>query len=209
MSAVDYLQEDTLLPEGQKFICISFLTDKESKSTLSGIKFRGGFSTYEAACDHAKKVQSIDPYFNVFVGEAGKWLPFDPCPDSKVVQDSEYANEQLNTMMKAYMENQEKAKVYHEQRKTELVRKNVLDNLSTRQENLKEVQKKLRKSKVPSEKVGLEESVKSIEEQINKMEEKKNELDEQIDDLSKQVQSFGKGTLVTPKIIETENNIVV
>ena len=205
MSAVDYLQEDSLLPEGQKFICISFLTDKENKSTLSGIKFRGGFPTYEAACEHAKKVQSIDPYFNVFVGEAGKWLPFDPAPDSKVVQDSEYANEQLNTMMKAYMENQEKAKVYHEQRKTEMVRKNVLDNLSTRQDNLKDIQKKLRKTKVPSEKLSLEANVKSIEEQIKKMEEKKGELDEQIDILSKQVGTFNRDTLVKPKIIGGED----
>ena len=206
MSVVDYLQEDTLLPEGQKFICISFLTDKENKSTLSGIKFRGGFSTYEAACDHAKKVQSIDPYFNVFVGEAGKWLPFDPAPDSKVVQDSEYANEQLNTMMKAYMENQEKAKVYHEQRKTELVRKNILDNLSTRQDNLKEVKKKLRKSKLPAEKVGLEASIKSIEDEIKKMEGKKNELDEQIEDLTQQVGTFNRDTIVRPKIIGGDDN---
>jgi hypothetical protein len=205
MSAVDYLQEDTLLPDGQKFICISFLTDKENKSTLSGIKFRGGFPTYELACDHAKKVQSIDPYFNVFVGEAGKWLPFDPAPDSKAVQDSEYANEQLNTMMKAYMENQEKAKVYHEQRKTEMVRKNVLDNLSTRQDNLKEVQKKLKKAKLPSEKVGLEASIKSIEEEIKKMEGKKDELDVQIEDLSKQVGTFNPDTLVRPKIIGGED----
>ena len=50
-------------------------------------------------------------------GEMGKWLPFDPNPDSQAVKDSEYANEELNKMMKGYLENQEKAKLYHEQRK--------------------------------------------------------------------------------------------
>jgi hypothetical protein len=67
MSKVDYLTDDTtLLPADQKFVCISFLTDKENKSSLSGIKIRGTYSTYEAACEQAKKLQSIDQYFNVF-----------------------------------------------------------------------------------------------------------------------------------------------
>ena len=148
MSHVDYLTDDTaLLPTDQKFVCISFLTDKENKSTLSGIKIRGAYSSYEAACEQAKKIQSVDQYFNVFVGEMGKGLPFDPNPDSESVKDSQYANDQLNTMMKSYMENQEKAKVYHEQRKQELVRQNILENLQSRQENLTELNKKLNKAK--------------------------------------------------------------
>ena len=207
MSKVDYLTEDTLLPAGQQFVCISFLTDSNKKSTLSGIKIRGVFSTYEAACDHAKKVQSVDPYFNVFVGDMGKWLPFDPAPDSDAVKDSEYANTQLNQMMKSYVENQEKAKVYHEQRKSEMVRKNILDNLSTRQENLEEVKKNLKKAKSPVEKSNLEDNLKSIEDQIKKMEDRKKELDTQLESFTNQLKSFEPKEFVGPKIIE--NNIDV
>lgn len=203
MSKVDYLTEDTLLPDGQKFVCISFLTDKENKTTLSGIKIRGVFSSYELACEHAKNVQSIDPYFNVFVGDMGKWLPFDPSPDSKAVKDSEYANEQLNNMMRSYLENQEKAKIYHEQRKTELVRKNILDNLATRQDNLKDLQKKHKKAKSEDEKLNLENNIKSIEEQIQKMEDKKKDLDTQIDDLSNQIKAFGV-QMSPPNVVETD-----
>ena len=195
MSHVDYLTDDTaLLPTDQKFVCISFLTDKENKSTLSGIKIRGAYSSYEAACEQAKKIQSVDQYINVFVGEMGKWLPFDPNPDSESVKDSQYANDQLNTMMKSYMENQEKAKVYHEQRKQELVRQNILENLQSRQENLTELNKKLNKAKKQEKKedvVMIEENMKSIEEQIKKMEDKKIELDEQIESLSNQVKAYG------------------
>lgn len=203
MSKVDYLTEDTFLPTGQQFVCLSFLTDKENKTTLSGIKIRGVFASYDAACEHAKKVQSIDPYFNVFVGEQGKWLPFDPNPDSEAVKDSEYANVQLNQMMKAYMENQEKAKVYHEQRKAEMVRKNIVDNLATRSENLEEVMTKLKKAKTSEERSGLEQSVKSIEEQIKKMEEKKTELDKQLDEITSQIKTFDTKEITGPKIIET------
>ena len=215
----DYLTEDTLTPSDQKFVCLSFLTaagvagpdakpsevsDALQRSTLSGIKVRGVFGTYEAACEYAKKLQSVDPYFNVFVGEVGKWLPFDPAPDSDKVKDSEYANNELNQMMKAYMENQEKAKVYHEQRKTELIRKNILDNLESRHENLDEVQTKLKKVKNPDERASLEKSIESIEDQIKKMEEKKKELDGQLDTLSGKIKAFNPKDFSGPKIVGDE-----
>lgn len=202
MLKTDLLTEDTINPKGQNFICISFLTDKENKTTLTGIKFRGAFSTYEEACEHAKKLQGIDEYFNVFVGEMGKWLPFDPNPDSEVVKDSEYANEQLNTMMKSYMENQEKAKIYHEQRKNEMVKKNILDNINTRQQNLDEIKKKLKKSNSLDEKDSLQKNIDEIEKQITKMEEKKSELDEQIDLLGNQLKGFSEMKLEPPKILD-------
>lgn len=179
MSKPDYLSEDTLLPKDQKFVCLSFLTDKENKTTLSGVKVRGVYETYDEACKQAKNLQAVDEAFNVFVGEMGKWLPFDPAPDSEAVKTSEYANEELNNMMKSYLENQEKAKLFHEQRKNELMKKNIMDNITTRQTTLKEVQEQLT-SASGEEKDSLENSVKSIEEQIEKMEVKKNELDEQI-----------------------------
>jgi hypothetical protein len=159
------------------------------------------FSTYELACAHAKKVQTTDPYFNVFVGEAGKWLPFDPSPDSEVVKDSEYANEQLNTMMKSYLENQEKAKIYHEQRKNEMIRKNILDNMTTKEENLKELKTDYEKAS-ETDKVSLEVKMSKVEEQIKKMESKKKELDEQIDHVGNELKKFTNNNLAPPKIID-------
>jgi hypothetical protein len=203
MSRVDYLTEDAILPWDQKYVCISFLTDKENKTTLSGIKIRGAFNTYSDACDHSKKLQAIDPAFNVFVGEMGKWLPFDPNPDSQAVKDSEYANDELNKMMKGYLENQEKAKIYHEQRKNEMVRKNLLDNLQTRNDTIKDLKKKVSKTKDTSEVESIEKNISEIESQIKKMEEKKVDLDVQIENLSNQVK--GSGSVISqvngPKII--------
>jgi hypothetical protein len=202
MSKVDYLTEDTILPKDQKYICMSFLTDKDNKTSLSGIKLRGAFSTYDEACEHAKKLQSIDQYFNVFVGEMGKWLPYDPNPDSDVVKDSQYANAELNTMMKSYLENQEKAKVFHEQRKQELVRQNVLDNLQTRKDTLQDLEKKLDGS-TDTDKESVEKNMKTIEEQIKKMEERKLELDSQIENLAQQSKLFNISTNSSPKIIDS------
>jgi len=202
MSKTDLLTEDTINPKGQNYICISFLTDKENKTSLSGIKMRGAFSTYDEACEHAKKLQGIDEYFNVFVGEMGKWLPFDPNPDSEAVQNSEYANEQLNTMMKSYMENQEKAKIYHEKRKNEMVKNNILDNLNTRQENLDDIKKKIKKTDDKDEQLNLQKNIEEIENQIAKMKEKKSEIEHQIDSIGKQLDGFSQMNLAPPTIVD-------
>lgn len=194
MEQINYLTDYvSLLPQDQKYICLSFLSDPENKSLLSGIRFGGAFPTYEQACSQAEKLQSVDQYFNIYVGEGGKWLPFNPNPDSDAVQESQYANKELNNMMKSYMENQEKAKIYHEQRKQEMIRENILENVKTRQENLQELNRELEnanKNGKHEEINTLELNIKTIEEQINKMEEKKKELDQQIQDLGNQVKSF-------------------
>lgn len=203
MSKTDYLTEDNILPYNQKFMCISFLSDPDNKITLCGIKVRGVFETYELACEHAKKIQSIDPYFNVFVGECGKWLAYDPNPESEYVKDSEYANEELNSMMKSYVENQEKAKLFHEQRKTELIRKNILDNLSNIQTNLDESTKKMKKSNELEKKI-LKEEIDTFGEQIKKLNSKKSDIDEQLEKINEELKAFHKAGFKAPQIIETE-----
>ena len=200
----DYLTEDSILPSDQKYVCLSFLSDVDNNSSLKGIKVRGVFSTYESACSQAKTLQSADPSFHVFVGEVGKWLPFDPSPDS--ANESEYANEQLNDMMKSYMENQEKAKIYHEHRKNDMIRKNIIDNLTSRNENLDELKNKLNETKNPDELHNLKINIKSTEENIKSLEEKKKELDKQINDLNKQINSFPIAKPNSLKLVNTDDS---
>ena len=206
MAKVDYLTEDSIIPDGQKFLCISFLSDPNpeslKKSTLSGIKVRGCFETYDKACEHAKKLQSVDPNFNVFVGEVGKWLAFDPNPDSEYVKDSEYANEELNNMMKSYLENQEKAKLFHEQRKNELMKQNILDNISTINNNIDDTKSKMKKVTI-EEKEELKKNIETFDEQIKKMNDRKKELDEQIDNINEDLKLFTNKNRIMPKIIDT------
>jgi hypothetical protein len=188
---MDYLTEDTILPPDQKYVCLSFLTDKENNKTLSGIKIRGVFPSYELACEHAKKYQTIDPAFHVFVGECGKWLPFDPNPDSENnVKESEYANEQLNNMMKSYLENQEKSNLFYEQRKNEQIRQNIVENLNKRKDTLKDLEDKLKVSDKEYDKLTLESNIKSYEEQIKTMEEQKAEIDKKLELLTEDLNKF-------------------
>lgn len=184
----DYLYEDNIHPEDQKYVCLSFLTDPKKNKQLTGVKIRGVFSTYELACEHAKKLQTVDPAFNVFVGDVGKWLPFDPNPDS--IKDSEYANTELNNMMKAYLENQEKAKLFHEQRKNEMMKQNIIDNMTASKDNIKKINDQIINTYISEERTKLEEAAKASEDQISSMDKKIKELDKQLELLEDKIKSF-------------------
>jgi hypothetical protein len=127
MSTPDYLYEDPAVPN-QKYVCISVLTPKNFKQeegkepiTISTMKVRGCYDSVEEAKKRADFLRNIDPNINVYVGEVGKWLPFDDDPEK--AKDHDYQNKRLNEMMKGYLENQEKAKEFHEQRKNEMIMK--------------------------------------------------------------------------------------
>ena len=82
-----------------------FYAANDFKTTVRGLKVRGVYSSKEEAESRAKKLQRSDQIHNIFVGEVGKWLPWDPSPHE--VGDQEYAEDQLNTLMKKYKENEE------------------------------------------------------------------------------------------------------
>jgi len=177
------------LPDNQKFICLSFLTNKDTpnSSTVTGVRFGGAYDTYEEACAQAKSIQQIDQYHNVFVGDSGKWLPFDPNPNSDSVKDSEYGNEQLNELMKGHKDTQAKAKIFHEIRKNEKMIENINDNLVQKQLNKDEIMQKLTKAQNDDEMKTLTNSLDSIDEQIKKMMLKKKGLEESEVNLKKQI----------------------
>lgn len=113
--SVDRLTEDTPI-EGQKWICLSFLSPENVKNcTTRGIKFRGAFATKEEADAYAKQLQQSDPKFNIFVGEGFKWLPFDPEPNT--VKDQRYYEKELNELMDAYDKNEAQRRQVEQERK--------------------------------------------------------------------------------------------
>lgn len=119
---IDYLTEDSEIAN-QKFVVLSILSPAFHKSPeyahIRGIKVRGTYGSYEEAQRRADFLQKTDQKHNVFIGEVGKWLPFDDEPDKAI--DSTYSEKKLNNLMKAYMENQANAKELYETRKNDLM----------------------------------------------------------------------------------------
>lgn len=98
-----------------------FYAKNDFRTTVRGLKIRGSYSTKEEAESRAKKLQKMDPDHNIFVGQVGKWLPWDPAPSA--IADHEYAEEQLNTLMKKYKENEEQRDVFNKEQR-ERIRNN-------------------------------------------------------------------------------------
>ena len=90
------------------------------KTNIRGLKVRGTYSTRDEADRRAKKLQTIDADFNVFVGQVGYWLPFNPCADK--VEDEHFINSQLNDMMEKYKENTINKDLFYEEQKREKVK---------------------------------------------------------------------------------------
>ena len=102
-----------------------FFAKNNFRTTVRGLKIRGAYSTKEEAEMRAKKLQKMDADHNIFVGQVGKWLPWDPKPSD--IADQEYAEEELNTLMKKYKENEEAREIHHKERRDEARRqKNVV-----------------------------------------------------------------------------------
>lgn len=183
------------VPRGQLYCCLSFLSNKDDNTvTTTGVRVGGVFETYDGACAHAKLIQEEDDRHHVFVGEVGKWLPYDPDPSSQQVQDSEYANEQLNTLMKGHKENMERARVFHEMRKTEKVIDNLNENMEHKNKQREEITAKLSKVKNMDEAKTLTSSLENLEAQIKKMETQLGECKTNEQSLQEELGKLGPGT---------------
>lgn len=88
-------------------------------TSMRGFKIRGVYDSVEEATERAKAIKRFDDKFNVFISEVGCWCPFNPAPES--IKDAEYAETELNTLMKSYQESQEQRDKMYESRKQSLL----------------------------------------------------------------------------------------
>ena len=178
-------------PSSQNFACLSFFEGKDNEGkSLMYLRLGGVCDTYEQACEMAKNINQEDNVHNVFVGEVGKWLPVVSNVSkstTQYVEDVEYANEQLNELMKGYHANQEKAKLFYEHNKNEKMINNINDNLSEQAKNKKELTQKLSKAKSIDEVKLLTSSLENIDNQINKFEERLKGLMSNQDELQQKI----------------------
>ena len=106
-----YTREETLEKE--------FYENNDFRTTIRGLKVRGVYDTVKEANMRAQKLQKKDKNFNVYVGQVGYWLPWDPEPHQ--VGEQEYFESDLNQLVKKYKENQE-AKETHFRENVEYVK---------------------------------------------------------------------------------------
>lgn len=128
---IDYLPEyDTL--SGQKFCVMTFISPEGIKGcNMRAQCVRAVFDTLDEANAYAKKCQEEDGRFHWWVGELGKFTPWNPEPDS--AKDQHYFEEGLQSLMKGYLENQEKGKIAEKERRRQMVEDSIRESINPTQ----------------------------------------------------------------------------
>jgi hypothetical protein len=115
----DNIQEEynffvTNNPELEK----EYFAENNFQTTIRGIKVRGTFDTMREASIRAQVLKKLDDKFNIYIATVGSWVPWAPDPDE--IENQEYAETHLNSLMKKYKENTDKKDVFYEERKRDL-----------------------------------------------------------------------------------------
>ena len=116
------LEQDYTTVPGQLFACLSVVgPEAPQKNDKFGIKIRGAFSTRDEAASHAKRLQTEDSTFDIYVVDMYKWLLIPP--DSSKIEDVHYTNDKLEEIMTGYKENQAQAARMFNERKQGMIDK--------------------------------------------------------------------------------------
>jgi hypothetical protein len=91
-----------------------FYALNDFRTSIRGIKVRGIYGNPKEAELKAKKLQQKDKYHNIFLADVGKWVPWNPKPHE--IKDQEYAQDELNTLMRKYKENEDNREKFFEER---------------------------------------------------------------------------------------------
>ena len=112
-----------------------FYKMNDYRTTIRGLKVRGVYDTNKEANVRAQLLRRKDPTFNVFVGQVGYWLPWDP--ECEQVPEQEYQEDMLNDLVKKYKDNLESKDDMYEKLKEERIRK-AKEEVSAKKEQLKQ-----------------------------------------------------------------------
>lgn len=92
-----------------------FHEKNDFRTSIRGIKVRGVFDTLKEAQNRADFLKKSGDKFDIFVGQVGCWCPWSPNPYD--MEDVQYAEAQLNTLMSKYKENAANKDIFFEERK--------------------------------------------------------------------------------------------
>ena len=151
---------------------LEFSEVNDYATSMRGVKVRGTYETLREAKKRAQLLQKRDRNFNVFVGQVGYWLPWDP--EANDVEEQEYQEGRLNELMKKYQENADNRDFMYEQDKEERL-KRAREEVRRR----KDEAERLRREEKEREPLRLD-NVDVATEKIGELREILNEVDENV-----------------------------
>jgi len=118
--------EDVLMQEFQK--------EHGFQTSVRGLKVRTPtYGSLEEAEEMVKKVRERDPTHDIYIGQVGKWMPWDP--DAYKTGRLEFMEPELNRLHHEKTKNEAKAKMEFEQRVRDTKKKAILENIKLAEKN--------------------------------------------------------------------------
>jgi hypothetical protein len=129
---------EVFLLKNEKDLETQFTEKVEFRTNVRGVKVRRVFANLEECQTFARVMQKRYPNDNLYIGKIGAWLPWDP--SEHMMPEVEYAEKELNELMRKYKENEVNREIFFEEEKSEKIKQQ-------REENKKRQQKALEDSK--------------------------------------------------------------
>jgi hypothetical protein len=101
---------------------------------IRGVKVRRAFPSYEESQLWCKVLQRKYPKDNIVIGKMGCWLPWDP--SEHLMENVEYANTQLNEIMRKYKENESNRELFFAEEREQSMKAQKEENAKRKRENV-------------------------------------------------------------------------
>ena len=108
----------------------------EFRTNIRGVKVRRAFPTVEEAQVFSKVLQRRYPKDNLYIGKVGAWLPWDP--SEHLMPEVEYAEKELNELMRKYKENEANKEMFFAEQREESIKAQKEENEKRRKANAEE-----------------------------------------------------------------------
>jgi len=126
-------QWQVFLLKNEKDLQERFDNSVEFQTNVRGVKVRRCFGTVEEAQVMAKVFQRKYPKDNIYIGKVGAWLPWDP--SEHLMPEVEYAEKELNELMRRYKENESNKEIFFADQRQEAIKKQKEENERRKKEN--------------------------------------------------------------------------
>jgi hypothetical protein len=109
------------------------------RTNVRGVKVRRIFANLEEAQQYARVLQKRYPHDNLYLGKVGMWLPWDP--SEHLMPEVEYAEKELNELMRKYKENEVNKDIFFEEEKSAKIAAQRKENEERRKKALEDAKK--------------------------------------------------------------------
>lgn len=126
-------QYQIFLLKNEKELQEAYDNQVDFRTNIRGVKVRRAFATVEETQMFAKILQRRYPKDNLYIGKVGAWLPWDP--SEHLMPEVEYAEKELNELMRKYKENESNKEIFFADQREESIKRQKEENERRKKEN--------------------------------------------------------------------------